>query len=183
MLNLLLPAFLLFAQTPPVETEAVAAPPAATAPTSDPAPAPAASAPASPKPAAANASQGDKPLSFISQRFDFRWDQTLPLNIEVDGLKINSVFFNKRTLGLFKGAEFGTRAVLAATNTATGTRTPGFALAVFDAQDRLLGVASGGPKIGGISAGDTETFDMSFHQVVERIPKADHFYLAVELTN
>jgi hypothetical protein len=44
-------------------------------------------------------------------------------------------------------------------------------------------VASGGPKIGGVGAGETETYELSFHQVVERIPRADHFILAVELTN
>lgn len=56
-------------------------------------------------------------------------------------------------------------------------------MAVFDSDNRLLGVATGGPKIGGIRAGDTETFDLSFHQVVERIPRGDHFFLSVELTD
>jgi len=105
------------------------------------------------------------------------------LAAEVDGLKLNSIFFNKRTLTLIKSAEFGTRAVVSVTNSAAATRVPGFAVAVFDAEDRLLGVASGGPKIGGVPAGQTETFNLSFSQVVDRIPKADHFYLTVELSN
>ena len=55
-------------------------------------------------------------------------------------------------------------------------------MAVFDAEDRLLGVASGGTKIGTVRAGTTEAFDLNFHQVLERLPKGDHFYLSVELS-
>ena len=131
----------------------------------------------------ATAPAAAKPLSFFCQKFDFKWDRLLPLTAEVDGLKVNSIFFNKRTsrFGLFKGADFGTRAQVEVTNTANGPRNPGFAVAVFDGEDRLLGVATGGPKIGGVSAGATETFDLSFHQVLERLPKGDHFYLTIEL--
>jgi len=162
MLNLLIPALFLLAQDP-----AQAAPPA---PAAQQAPAP--------------ARTGNlKPLSFFSQKFAFHWDQSMPLNAELDGLKINSIYFNKRTMNLFRSAEFGTRAVVEVTNSARDTRVPGFAVAVFDADNRLLGVASGGPKIGGVRAGDTDTFELSFHQVVERIPRADHFILSVELTN
>jgi len=134
-------------------------------------------------PEAKAAPQDLKPLSFLSQRFPFQWDKLMALKAEVDGLKINSIYFNKRTLSLLKGTDFGTRAVLEVTNTASATRVPGFAVAVFDSSNQLLGVATGGPKIGGVPSGETETFDLSFHQVLERIPRADHFYLAVELTD
>ncbi|MDR3669414.1 MAG: hypothetical protein P4L36_01135 [Holophaga sp.] len=169
MLNALIPTLFLLAQ------DSVAVPP--------PTPPPAQEAPAPVTASAPAPAQGQRPLSFFSQRFKFRWDQFLPLTASVDGLRINSIFFNKRTLGLFKSAEFGTRAVVDVTNTSSVTRTPGFAVAVFDAQDRLLGVASGGPKIGGVRAGETESFDLSFRQVVERIPRADHFVLSVELSD
>jgi hypothetical protein len=168
MLNLMLPALMLLTQDP------AAAPPAPAAQT---APPPAAATPAPVTP------QNQKALSFFSQRFKFHWDQFLPLTAEVDGLRINSIFFNKRTLSLIKSVEFGTRAVVDVTNTSSATRTPGFAVAVFDAQDRLLGVATGGPKIGGVRAGETETFDLSFHNVIERIPRGDHFILSVELSD
>jgi hypothetical protein len=161
MITAILPALFLLAQSP-APAPAPVAPPAKTEPA---------------KP------QDLKPLSFLSQRLPFRWDQVIKLDAEVDGLKLKSIFFNKRTVSLLKGAEFGTRAVLEVTNTAGATRVPGFAVAVFDSEDRLLGVATGGPKIGGVSAGETETFDLSFSKVNERIPRADHFYLAVELTD
>ena len=158
MLNCLLPALLL-----------LAAPPEAPQPVKPTAP----------------AAQPVKPLSFFSQRFPYHWDQFIPINQEVDGLKINSIFFNRRTFrsGLLKGADFGTRAQVEVTNTAKTSRVPGFAVAVFDAENRLLGAAHGGIKLGTVRAGETESFDLPFRQVLERLPRGDHFFLTVELTN
>jgi len=184
MLPILFSALLL-AQPPAVQTEEVPAVQTEAVPAGQ-APAGQAAAPVNPAPVPAVQPQGQvkqvDALSFFSQRFPFRWDQTIPLTINVDGLRVNSIYFNKRTLTLLKGTDFGTRAVVAVTNTAATTRTPGFAVAVFDAENRLVGVASGGPKIGGVPAGDTQEFSLSFSQVLERIPRGDHFVLTVELT-
>jgi hypothetical protein len=124
-----------------------------------------------------------KSLSFFSEKFPFQWDRLLPLTAEVDGLQIKSIFFNKRSFrsGLLKGADFGTRAQVEVTNTAKTSRNPGFAVAVFDADNRLLAVATGGTKLGSVAPGTTETFDLSFHHVLERLPLGAHFYLSVEL--
>ena len=131
MISLLLPALLLAqaptAAPPPAASsaqESIAVPTPAPQPAAAPAPAPApASEPAAPQPAAQAAPKNQKALSFFSQRFKFRWDQFLPLTAEVDGLRINSIFFNKRTMTFLKSAEFGTRAVIDVTNTASTTRT------------------------------------------------------------
>ena len=85
------------------------------------------------------------------------------------------------TAGFLRGADFGTRAQVEVTNHARVSRNPGFAVAVFDAEDRLLGVATGGSKLGSVSPDATETFELNFHQVLERLPKGDHFFLSVEL--
>ena len=142
---------------------------------------PLAAQPAAPPPAkpAAPAS----PLGFASHRHDFKWDRLIPLAFEVDGLKVNSVFFNTRELktGWLKEASFGTRAQLEVTNTAKTDRIPGFAVAVFDKDGNLLGVASGGTKLGVVKAGAIETFDLNFSQVKERLPRGDHFVLCAEL--
>ena len=134
-------------------------------------------------PAAKAAPQPSQPLSFFSQRFPYQWDRLLPLTAELDGLKIKSIFFNKRTFaaGPFKGANFGTRAEVEVTNASQAVKNPGFAVAVFDSEDRLLGVATGGSKFGHVGPGETETFELNFHQVLERLPKGDHFFLSVEL--
>jgi len=124
-----------------------------------------------------------KPLSFFSQRFDYKWDTMLPMNIEVDGLKVNTIFFNRRQIRSWplKGADFGARAQVEVTNTSKRARIPGFAVAVFDADNRLLGVGNGGAKVGSIDPGGTETFDLNFSRVSERLPLGAYFYLTVEL--
>ncbi len=140
-----------------------------------------------PAPAPAPATES-KPLSFYSGSFPFQWDRMIPLSVDLDGLKVKSIFFNTRTvesgvLGLFKGAEFGTRAQVEVTNTGKYPKIPGFAVAVLDRDGQLLGVASGGTKLGTVKPGDTETFDLNFTQVKERLPKGDRFILSIELRN
>ena len=127
--------------------------------------------------------QNLKPLSFYSQRFDYKWDTLLPIKIEVDGLKVNSIFFNRRKVRAWplSGADFGARAQVEVTNNSKNPRIPGFAVAVFDAENRLLGVGNGGAKVGSIGPGTTETFDLNFSRVSERLPLGAYFYLTVEL--
>jgi len=137
----------------------------------------AALAPASPQ------TPGAAPLSFGSGSFKFYWDTTIPLNLEVDGLKVSEVYFNVRRsrYSWLKDAEFGVRAHVTVTNTSKRRRVPGFAVAVLDADGKLLGVASGGTKVGTVAPGETEDFDLNFTQVKERIPKGATFLLSVEL--
>jgi hypothetical protein len=128
------------------------------------------------------------PLSFASETFPFSWDRVLPLSLNLDGLKVEQIFFNKRVVkpGFFnvlKGAEFGTRAQVQVTNASRFPKIPGFAVAVLDKDGHLLGVASGGTKVGTIKPGETETFDLNFTQVNERLSRGDHFLLAIELRN
>ncbi|HJV39023.1 MAG TPA: hypothetical protein VJ528_09320 [Geothrix sp.] len=130
----------------------------------------------------------DTSLSYFSESFPFAWDRVIPLSVNVDGLKVSSIFFNRRVMqpgffNIMKGAEFGTRAQVEVTNTAKYPRIPGFAVAVLDKDGKLLGVASGGTKVGTVKPGETETFDLNFTQVKERLPKGDRFLLAIELRN
>jgi hypothetical protein len=138
---------------------------------------------AQPAPAPQAAPAPQLPLGFTSKRFDFQWDKTLALALELDGLKVNTIFFNNREFKakLLKDANFGIRAQVDVTNGAKQDRIPGFAVAVFDKEGRLLGVASGGTKLGVVKPGETETFDLNFTQVKERLPRGDHFILSVEL--
>jgi len=175
-------------QIPPPPVEAPVQAPAATpAPPSQPAaPVPAKAAAQAPAPSAASAPA--TPLSFYSESFPYAWDRTIPLTINVDGLKVSSIFFNKRVIqpgffSIIKGAEFGTRAQVEVTNTSSFPKIPGFAVAVVDKDGRLIGVASGGTKVGTIKPGETETFDLNFTQVKERLASGDRFFLAIELRN
>lgn len=124
-----------------------------------------------------------QPLTFGSVRQPFTWNATLPANLVVDGLKVNTIFFDRREIksGILKGADFGLRAQLEVTNTSSKPKVPGFAVAVFDAENRLLGVASGGTVFGTVKPGETETFDLNFRYVTERLPLGATYVLSLEL--
>ncbi|MBK9797752.1 MAG: hypothetical protein IPP58_14930 [Holophagaceae bacterium] len=194
MKSLLLIATLGLAQEPPLQIPppTPAAPAQAPEPTGPakaaPAPATAAVAPAPAPATAASAPSPLAPLTFYSESFSFAWDRVIPLSITVDGLKVSSIFFNKRAvqsgfLGILKEAEFGTRAKVEVTNLGKRAKVPGFAVAVLDQDGRLIGVASGGTKVGTVKPGETETFDLNFSQVKERLASGDKFLLAIELRN
>ncbi len=136
-----------------------------------------------PPPAKQETAAKPAPLSFFSQKFPYAWDQLLPLKAETDGVRLNSIFFNRKALakGPLKGVEFGTRAQVEVTNTTQKARTVGFAVAVFDRDARLIGVASGGTRWFSLRPGATSTFDLGFSQVLERLPLGDHFVLSMEL--
>ncbi len=198
-LSLVLPALLaapLPAQTPDtVKLKPDAPPPQTGAQESKPAAAPKAEAPKTEaaKPAATASSaapatvaapvQSSGALSFFSQSYTFYWDRVIKVDASVDGLKVNSIFFNirKPNVPLLRSTEWGTRAQIEVTNAGARTRVPGFAVAVLDAEGKLLGVATGGSRVTGVKAGETETFDLDFSQVKERLPKGATFLLSVEL--
>ncbi|HEY3401333.1 MAG TPA: hypothetical protein VGK03_11950 [Geothrix sp.] len=147
-----------------------------------------AQAPSTPPPAPPPAPASETSLSYYAETLPFAWDRMIPLTVNVDGLKVSSIFFNRRVVqpgffNLLKGAEFGTRAQVEVTNTGKYPKVPGFAVAVLDKDGKLLGVASGGTKVGTIKPGETETFDLNFTQVKERLAKGDRFLLAIELRN
>jgi len=123
------------------------------------------------------------PLSFGSAKFNYHWDRIIPLDMSVDELRVKTIFFNKREIakGFLKGAQFGTRAQVEIENTSSQPKNPGFAVAVFDANDNLIGVATGGNKIGIVKPGKTEKFDLNFFQVTERLQRGTYFYICVEL--
>lgn len=145
--------------------------------------------PPAPKPGAAGEARTEpkaeapKPLSFASGTHAYVWNALIPLRVEVDGLRVQSIFFNEREPRprLLRGMKWGHRAHLEVTNTSTHPRTPGFAVAVFDAEGNLLGAASGGTKIGTVKPGETETFDLNFYQVKQRLQRGAKFVLSVEL--
>jgi len=141
-----------------------------------------------PQPAGQEAQEAALPsasLGFVSKRQVYQWDRIIPLDISVDGLQVKSVFFNTRRIvkGPLRGAKFGTRARIEVVNTSNQSKNTGFAVAVFDEKDNLLGVASGGNIFGVVKSGKTTTFDLNFSQVKERLQRGAYFVISVELIN
>ena len=124
-------------------------------------------------------------LSFSSARINYHWDRIIPLDFSVDDLQIKTIFFNKREIasGFLKGAQFGTRAQVEVVNKSNSSKNVGFAVAVFDERDNLLGVASGGNKMLAVKSGKTAKFDLNFSQVKERLQRGTYFVISVELVN
>ena len=187
----LVPGAVLAAQTSATPVEVLKPPPpppptapaTPTSPQKGQAPIQPATTAGAPAPVPAPATPATAPLSFTSGSFKFYWDTTLPMNMEVDGLKVTEIYFNVRRsrYSWLHEADFGTRAHVTVTNTSTRPRVPGFAVAVLDGDGNLLGVASGGTKLGTVAPGTTEDFDLNFTQVKERIPKGATFLFSVEL--
>ena len=128
---------------------------------------------------------GRQSLGFVSKRYEYQWDRIIPLDLSVDCLHVKSVFFNKRAVTKWplKGATFGTRAQVEVLNASDQKKNTGFAVAVFDEKDNLLGVASGGNIFGVVKSGKTTTFDLNFSQVKERLQRGGYFVISVELIN
>ncbi|MCL1908180.1 MAG: hypothetical protein FWG12_02285 [Holophagaceae bacterium] len=122
-------------------------------------------------------------LSFSSSRINYHWDRIIPLDFSVDDLQVKTIFFNKREInkGFLKGAQFGTRAQVEVVNLSNTSRNVGFAVAVFDERDNLLGVATGGNRLLAVKSGKTAKFDLNFWQVTERLQRGAYFVLSVEL--
>ena len=130
-----------------------------------------------------DAAQPQASLGFASKRANYEWDRVIPLDMSVDGLTAKTIFFNTRGMsrGPLKNATFGIRAQVEVTNTSNHSKNCGFAVAVFDGQDNLLGVASGGNKLGVVKPGKTKTFDLGFSQVKERLQRGSYFIVSIEL--
>jgi hypothetical protein len=124
-------------------------------------------------------------LGFACKRVDYQWDRLIPMELSVDGLTVKSIFFNKRGMasGPLKGKTFGTRSQVEVVNTSAFSKNVGFAVAVFDENDNLIGVASGGNKLGIVRPGKTATFDLGFSQVKERLQRGSYFIISLELVD
>jgi len=56
----------------------------------------------------------------------------------------------------------------------------GLAIAVFDAENRLVAAGEGGVKMGHLSKGERDDFKISFSHVFRNISTAKYFYVTVE---
>ena len=64
-----------------------------------------------------------------------------------------------------------------------GRRKVGLAIALFDAEDRLLAVASGGSKLASIKPGRRKTFTLDFDGVFAEANRAVTFQVSLEPKN
>ena len=118
-----------------------------------------------------------------SKTYQFNRGGLLEIGVDTgDGLRIDRIRFDfpapvgdrlLRTSGLV-------RAEVALSNTSSESRKPGIALALFDAEGRLVGVASGGSQIGGLKPGRLRVYNLVFEGVNAEAFKATTFQISVE---
>lgn len=121
--------------------------------------------------------------ALFSKIYVFKPETTLDIGVEVEsGLRLDTVRFSlPSTLGGRVVRTGGlAQADVAVSNIGSESRRVGIALAVFDDDNRLLGVASGGVKLFPLKPGRQTTYGLVFENVNAEIYKATKFQISVE---
>ena len=119
----------------------------------------------------------------VSKHFDFKAGTTLEIGAATDrGLRLDSVRFKvppahdgkiRRTSGLVI-------VDVALSNTANASSRAGIAVALFDADLRLIGVASGGSRFSPLRAGRQKSYRLVFDDVNGLAHTATTFRISIE---
>jgi hypothetical protein len=78
------------------------------------------------------------------------------------------------------GVKSGYKAVVKVVNGSAKQAGVGLAVAVFDADGKLLGAGTTGTKIGTVDPGDSAEFTIEFDHVFERLEQASQFRIALQ---
>ncbi|MCP3978662.1 MAG: hypothetical protein GY716_04915 [bacterium] len=119
----------------------------------------------------------------LSKSYVFKPGVNLELGVATgDGLRIDSVRFD---LPPTSGARYQrpgglVRAQVAVSNTASKTLKVGLAVALFDAEEQLVGVANGGTTVVGIKPGRQKTYKLVFDGVNGHAHRAEEFQISIE---
>ena len=119
----------------------------------------------------------------FSKSYVFKADTTLEIGVELDpGLRLDKVRFLLPPVVEGKLVRTGglAEADVSISNTSEVSRKVGIAVAVFDDQNRLLGVASGGVRLFAVKAGRAVTYALLFENVYSELPSATKFTITVE---
>jgi len=119
----------------------------------------------------------------ISKTYEFKKDTTLSIGeSNADGLRVDTIRFSlPATVG---GSHMRTgglpRVEISLSNTGEDSRKLGIAVALFDADGRMVGVASGGSGISALKAGRQKTYKLVFDDLNRDAFRARTFQVSVE---
>ena len=113
-----------------------------------------------------------------SARYRFEGNRWLSLDLAVEDIRADVIRFEWPATVL--GIKSGYKAVVKVTNGSTRQASIGIAIAIYDADARLVGTGTTGTKVGTLSPGDTAEFGISFENVTARLGTADQFHIALE---
>ena len=118
--------------------------------------------------------------SLMSRTYKFKPDVVLDIGASQGGLRLDSVRFvlpSDKTLFRFGS---GVRAEVNVSNLSSEPMKVGVAIALFDAEGRLLGVASGGSALLAIKSERQSTYTLSFKDVNDSAARATSFQISLE---
>jgi len=120
---------------------------------------------------------------FLSKRFEFKAGVVLEIGVATaEGVRLDTVRFQVPTPVQGRHERSGglVKAEVTISNTASVPFRVGIAMALFDGEQRLLGVASGGTALIPIKPGRQKTFDLVFDDVNDRVHGATSFQISLE---
>ena len=120
--------------------------------------------------------------ALISRIFEFKSGVTLEVGASTgDGLRLDTVRFQLPSTvdGSFRSGGLAT-ATVAVSNTTETSGKVGIAIALFDDDGKLVGVASGGTKLTSIKSDRQKTFTLVFDHVNGEASRAKTFQVTLE---
>jgi hypothetical protein len=119
----------------------------------------------------------------LSRSYEFKQGATLELGVATeDGLRVDTLRFNvpATTGGRYHRTGGAVTVDVALSNTAEAASKVGIAVALFDDQSRLLGVASGGSRLVALKPDRQKTYRLIFEDVNAEAFRAATFQISVE---
>jgi len=119
----------------------------------------------------------------LSKSYEFKDSVTLEIGASTEsGLRIDSVRFHVPPTAGQPGQRTGglASAEVAVSNVGNGSHRVGLALALFDAEGRLVGVASAGTSLMPLKTGRQRTYTLVFDHVNGEVHKAKRFQISLE---
>ena len=113
-----------------------------------------------------------------SARYRFEGNRWLSLDLAVAEVRTEVIRFEWPSTML--GIKTRYKAVIKVVNGSTHQVSAGVAVAVFDADGKLLGAGTTGTKVGTIDPGDSAEFTLDFDHVTERLEAAAQFQVALQ---
>ena len=123
----------------------------------------------------------DARAELFSKAYAFKPNTTLQVGAEMPGgLRLDSVEFVLPKEGVQGGTFDGPKVKVSISNLGTAAAKIGVAIAVTDADGRLVGVASGGTKLFPLRAGRQIVYTLSVDSVRAELSKGTVFRISVE---
>ena len=113
-----------------------------------------------------------------SARYRFEGNRWLSLDLAVADVRTDVIRFDWPSTVL--GLKTRYKATVKVVNGSTNQISVGVAVAVYDAEGKLLGAGTTGTRIGTITPGDSAEFTIDFDHVTERLGDATQFQIALQ---